>query len=52
MSVAVSVKNVCKNFMLGQEEVKVLKELTFNIEQGEFVSLMGLLVQASPLYYT
>ncbi len=41
MSVAVSVKDVCKNFVLGQEEVKVLKELTFNIEKGEFVSLMG-----------
>lgn len=41
MSVAVSVKDVCKNFVLGQEEVKVLKELTFDIEEGEFVSLMG-----------
>lgn len=41
MSVAVSIKDVCKNFVLGQEEVKVLKELTFNIEKGEFVSLMG-----------
>jgi len=41
VSVAVSIKDVCKNFVLGQEEVKVLKELTFNIEKGEFVSLMG-----------
>lgn len=41
MSVAVSVKDVCKNFVLGQEEVKVLKELTFDIKEGEFVSLMG-----------
>lgn len=41
MDIAVSVKNVCKNFMLGEEEVKVLKELTFDIKKGEFVSLMG-----------
>ncbi len=41
MSIAVAVKDVCKNFVLGQEEVKVLKDLTFNIEKGEFVSLMG-----------
>lgn len=41
MDIAVSVKDVCKNFVLGQEEVKVLKDLTFNIEEGEFVSLMG-----------
>jgi putative ABC transport system ATP-binding protein len=41
VSVAVSVKDVCKNFVLGQEEVKVLKELTFDIKEGEFVSLMG-----------
>lgn len=41
MSIAVSVKDVCKNFVLGQEEVKVLKELSFDINKGEFVSLMG-----------
>lgn len=41
MSIAVSVKDVCKNFVLGQEEVRVLKELTFDIKKGEFVSLMG-----------
>lgn len=41
MSVVVDVKDVCKNFMLGKEEVKVLKELNFDIKKGEFVSLMG-----------
>ncbi len=41
MSVVVDVKDVCKNFMLGKEEVKVLKSLDFQIEKGEFVSLMG-----------
>ena len=41
MSVVVKVEDVCKNFTLGKEEVKVLKNLTFNIKKGEFVSLMG-----------
>lgn len=41
MSIAVEVNNVCKDFILGKEEVKVLKELDFNIKKGEFVSLMG-----------
>jgi putative ABC transport system ATP-binding protein len=41
MSIAVKVEDVCKNFALGNEEVKVLKNLTFNINKGEFVSLMG-----------
>lgn len=41
MSVVVKVEDVCKNFALGQEEVKVLKNLTFDIKKGEFVSLMG-----------
>jgi len=41
MSVVVNVKDVCKNFALGDEEVKVLKSLNFEINKGEFVSLMG-----------
>lgn len=41
MAIAVEVKDVCKNFDLGKEEVKVLKNLSFSIEKGEFVSLMG-----------
>jgi len=41
MSVVVNIKDVCKNFSLGDEEVKVLKTLNFEINKGEFVSLMG-----------
>ncbi len=41
MSAIVDVREVCKNFVLGDEEVKVLKTLDFKIEKGEFVSLMG-----------
>lgn len=41
MNSVVEVKEVCKNFALGKEEVKVLKDISFTIEKGEFVSLMG-----------
>ncbi|MGM0379353.1 MAG: ABC transporter ATP-binding protein [Bacillota bacterium] len=41
MSIIVDVKNIYKNFDLGQEVVKVLKDITFQINKGEFVSLMG-----------
>lgn len=33
--------DVCKNFQLGDVEVKVLKNIHLSIENGEFVSLMG-----------
>ena len=38
MSIVVKVEDVCKNFALGDEEVKVLKNLTFNINKGELRS--------------
>lgn len=41
MSIVVKVEDVCKNFALGDQEVKVLKNLSFDIKKGEFVSLMG-----------
>lgn len=37
----IKVKNLNKNFGKGENEVKVLKDVSFEIEKGEFVSLMG-----------
>lgn len=37
----IEVKNLNKNFMVGKEEVKVLKNINFNVNKGEFVSIMG-----------
>ena len=37
----IKVSKLCKNFGKGENEVKVLKNLSFEIKEGEFVSLMG-----------
>ncbi len=41
MSAVIEVKDVSKSFFLAGQEVKILHNLTFDIHQGEFVSLMG-----------
>ena len=37
----IKIDNLVKNFGKGENEVKVLKNVSFEIEKGEFVSLMG-----------
>ncbi len=34
-------ENICKSYVMGQYELKVLKNVTFEIESGEFVSIVG-----------
>ena len=41
MKSAIEVKNLYKSFKLGRENLEVLKDLSFNIDKGEFVSIMG-----------
>ena len=38
---AILAKNVVKSYMLGSEEIKVLKDISLHVECGEFVSVMG-----------
>ncbi|EMU52223.1 MAG: ABC transporter ATP-binding protein [Clostridium butyricum] len=38
---SVKVKNLNKSFYIGKEEVKVLKDLNFSVEKGDFISIMG-----------
>jgi putative ABC transport system ATP-binding protein len=38
---AIEVNNLCKSFKLGKENLDVLKDLSFSIDKGEFVSIMG-----------
>lgn len=38
---SIEVKNLFKSFNLGKEEVKVLNGLTFNVKEGDFLSIMG-----------
>lgn len=37
----IEVKNINKNFMVGKEEVQVLKNINFTVDKGDFVSIMG-----------
>ncbi|MCB2360845.1 ABC transporter ATP-binding protein [Clostridium estertheticum] len=38
---SIEVKNLSKSFDLGKEKVDVLKELSFNVNKGKFLSIMG-----------
>ena len=38
---SVEVRNLNKSFYIGKEEVKVLKDLNFSVEKGDFISIMG-----------
>jgi len=41
MDLAIEVTDVCKDFQLGEVEVKVLKNVDLEIAKGEFASIMG-----------
>ncbi|MEK7274420.1 MAG: ABC transporter ATP-binding protein [Candidatus Desantisbacteria bacterium] len=40
-AVLIDVKSIAKIYQIGKIEVSALKEITFQIERGEFVSIMG-----------
>ena len=33
--------NICKGYMVGDENVQVLKDINFNVDEGEFVAILG-----------
>lgn len=37
----ITMKKVKKSYYLGDEEIKALDEIDFNVEKGEFVSIIG-----------
>ncbi len=37
----INVKDLCKTFTVGRQKVEVLKNINFNVSEGEFVSIMG-----------
>jgi putative ABC transport system ATP-binding protein len=41
MSAVVKLENVVKTYVMGDTEVQALKEISFEIQQGEFLSIMG-----------
>lgn len=41
MSQIIKINNLSRNFTVGEETVHALREISFNIEEGEFVTIMG-----------
>lgn len=41
MNKMIEVKNVCKSFQLADSAVEVLKNVNLEVEQGDFISIMG-----------
>ncbi len=39
--VVIKLENVCRNFQVGDETVKALRGVSFEIHEGEFVTIMG-----------
>jgi putative ABC transport system ATP-binding protein len=41
MAIALSVRNVVKNYYLGSEVVQAIRGISFDVEEGEYVAIMG-----------
>jgi len=41
MALVIDIKNLVKDYMLGELPVHVLKSISFKVETGEFISIMG-----------
>ena len=37
----VAARNLCKTYQLGEQSVHALREVSFDIQRGEFVAIMG-----------
>lgn len=40
-SAVISVKNICKSFHVGKQEVSILKDISFEVVKGDFVIIFG-----------
>ena len=41
MAKTIEIKHVSKGYMLGEEKVPVLRDINFEVEEGEFVAILG-----------
>ena len=41
MATAIQLSNVCRQYQLGSTDVNALKDINLEIDQGEFVALVG-----------
>ena len=39
--IKIEVKNLCKTFVHSKEEVEVLKDVSFNVYENEFLVILG-----------
>ena len=37
----IELRNVCKSFILGEEEIKALDNINFSVKKGDFISIIG-----------
>lgn len=37
----IKIKNVCKTYEMGEETIHALDNVSFEVEQGEFISIVG-----------
>ena len=41
MSTVIEMKNICKSYQMGSEELKILKDVSLTVEKGEYVAILG-----------
>lgn len=41
MNKVIDAKGICKEFIIGKSREQVLKQISFQVRQGEFLSVMG-----------
>ncbi len=37
----ITMKNINKGYMLGEEKLPILKDVNFHVDKGEFVAILG-----------
>ena len=42
MKKLISLKNICRSYRNGDQELQVLKNINLEVQEGEFVAIMGL----------
>ena len=41
MKQLISLKNICRSYRNGDQELQVLKDINLEVHEGEFVAIMG-----------
>lgn len=41
MNTVIEMKNICKSYQMGNESLKILKEVSLTVKKGEYVAILG-----------